>query len=105
MPQSEGGESVCELLSSSPVSAGDVLAALNIGADEANLIFRNHVLFTARVPVARGDRVAFFPPSFAPSLSSILCAGRSEVAEVREGYIYCDSRCCSLILADYSRGP
>lgn len=63
-PDFEGGEGVVELPGPGPSRVRDVMAALGIGDDEVNLIYRNHRLATSGASLQDGDRLGLFPPNF-----------------------------------------
>lgn len=63
-PDFVGGEGVVEMPGPGPRTVSDVMAALGIGPDEVNVIYRNHVLVAQIATVVDRDRVALFPPNF-----------------------------------------
>jgi sulfur carrier protein ThiS len=63
-PGFAGGEGLVELPEGGPATVAGVMAALDIAADEVNVIYRNHVFVAPSAPVQDGDRVALFPPNF-----------------------------------------
>lgn len=63
-PAFVGGEGMVELPGDGPWTVSDLMAALDIGPDEVNVIYRNHVMVAPVAPVADGERVALFPPIF-----------------------------------------
>ncbi len=61
-PDFVGGEGVVEMPEGSRVA--DLLAAMDIGEDEVNLMYRNFRLVTVKALLHDGDRLALFPPNF-----------------------------------------
>jgi molybdopterin converting factor small subunit len=60
----DGGEGELELRGSGPWRVVDAMEALDIAANEVNLIYLNHRLVTPATLLHEGDRLALFPPNF-----------------------------------------
>ena len=67
-PAFVGGEGIVEMPGDGPWAVSDVMAALDIGPDEVNVIYRNHVL-VAQVASGRRRRPGgAVPPELHPLL-------------------------------------